>query len=407
VEFYRSHEDFSVRTVGLSGLGALGVTFGRVVAMDSPAARKIGEFNWGSTLWHELAHVFTLGASDNRVPRWFSEGLSVYEEHRARPAWGADASPLFVAAYAGGQLPKVSHLNDGFMRPRYPAQISLSYYMASLVCEMIEKEHGIAAIRAMLTGYRDGKTTDQVMRDVLKTEPAAFDARFDAWVRQRFARELASVTPLQVPRDSLAERTFTVRGEYVGTLETARALLDSNKVDAAIPLLEKAKAMFPGYAGGDSPYAMLAHAHQLRGEARQAAAELATLTSINEEAYTANVALSGMLDTLGDARGSEAALERTLWISPFDPAVHERLARVATGVGDRALVVQERRALVALDPVDRVEALYQLALAYAEAGDATSARREVLRALELAPNFEKAQELLLRLRRPAPGGTLP
>ena len=61
--------------------------------------------------------------------------------------------------------------------------------------------------------------------------------------------------------------------------------------------------------------------------------------------------------------------------------------------------MRERQAVVALNPVDRAEALYQLALAYYEAGDGQSARREVLRALEDAPNFEKAQELLLRLQR--------
>jgi Tfp pilus assembly protein PilF len=61
---------------------------------------------------------------------------------------------------------------------------------------------------------------------------------------------------------------------------------------------------------------------------------------------------------------------------------------------------------VALDPVDRPEALYQLALALLEAGDTKSARREVLRALELAPRFQRAQELLLRLHgvAPAAGG---
>ena len=54
--------------------------------------------------------------------------------------------------------------------------------------------------------------------------------------------------------------------------------------------------------------------------------------------------------------------------------------------------------MVALNPVDRAEALYQLAQAYYEAGDAPAAKREVLRALEDAPNFEKAQELLLKLQ---------
>jgi hypothetical protein len=53
VEVYPRHADFSVRSVGLTGLGALGVAFGDILAMDSPAARRIGEFHWGSTLWHE------------------------------------------------------------------------------------------------------------------------------------------------------------------------------------------------------------------------------------------------------------------------------------------------------------------------------------------------------------------
>jgi Tfp pilus assembly protein PilF len=43
------------------------------------------------------------------------------------------------------------------------------------------------------------------------------------------------------------------------------------------------------------------------------------------------------------------------------------------------------------------EARYQLAVAHHEAGDHGSARKEVLRALEAAPNFERAQELLLKL----------
>lgn len=80
LELYPNHEDFAVRTMGMPGLGALGVTFGEVVAMDSPSARKPGDFNWGSTLWHEMSHVFILTATNHRVPRWFTEGLAVHEE---------------------------------------------------------------------------------------------------------------------------------------------------------------------------------------------------------------------------------------------------------------------------------------------------------------------------------------
>ena len=69
-------------------IGALGACFGRVVTMDSPRARPPGEFQWEATLWHELAHVITLQMSKHRVPRWLTEGISVYEETLARPEWG-------------------------------------------------------------------------------------------------------------------------------------------------------------------------------------------------------------------------------------------------------------------------------------------------------------------------------
>ena len=407
IEFYRSHADFSVRTVGLAGLGALGVSFGRVVAMDSPAARRTGEFNWGSTLWHEMAHVFTLGASGNRVPRWFSEGMSVYEERRARPSWGDDASPLFFAAYAAGRLPRVSRLNDGFMRPAFPEQVILSYYLASLVCELIEAEHGIGAIRAMLRGYAQGKTTDELMREVLRTEPDAFDAKFDGWMKQRYARQLAVVTAdaaLGVGRAGGRGRAggggMSVRGEFAETVERGGRLLEEGKTDEAIEVLKRAKEMFPQYAEEDGPYALLARAYQARGLKAEAAAELVAMTRINEQAYEANVAAATALEELGDLRGAVAALDRALWINPFDPTLHERLAALASRAGDHRLAVRERRALVALDPTDRVEALYQLAVAHRDAGDVAAARREVLRALELAPAFEKGQNLLLSLQRP-------
>src|SRR5580698_1698815 len=88
VEVYPDHEDFAVRTMGMPGLGALGVTFGQVVAMDSPSGRKPGDFHWASTMWHELSHVYVLAMTDHRVPRWFTEGMAVYEETATQSDWG-------------------------------------------------------------------------------------------------------------------------------------------------------------------------------------------------------------------------------------------------------------------------------------------------------------------------------
>jgi Tfp pilus assembly protein PilF len=77
--------------------------------------------------------------------------------------------------------------------------------------------------------------------------------------------------------------------------------------------------------------------------------------------------------------------------------MHKRLADLAHAAGDKQRVVRERSAIVALGPADKAEAYYQLALAQHEAGDDKQARKSVLRSLEEAPNFERAQTLLLTI----------
>ncbi|MEO6447262.1 MAG: tetratricopeptide repeat protein [Gemmatimonadaceae bacterium] len=397
IELFRSHADFSVRTVGLAGLGALGVCFGNVIAMDSPAARPVGEFNWGSTLWHELAHTFSLGASGNRVPRWFSEGLAVHEERRARPSWGSDVSPQFIAAYKGGMLAPPSRMNDGFMRPRFPEEVGLSYFQASLVAEWIEQEKGLAGIRAMLAAYAKGATTESAIRQLLDVDLAGLDSRFDAYVRAKYAREFTAVTVVPA-KDVERATTLAWEGPFADAMRRATTSAERQDWDTAVRELEQAKSLFPSYAGDDSPYRSLARIHLTRGNKAAAERELASMAARNENAYQVNLELAGLAKARGDSRVASAALERALYISPFEPALHLQLAEQAATASDHATAVRERRASLALDPADRVEAMYELARAYAEAGDVVAARREVLRTLDLAPHFEKAQALLLSLR---------
>ena len=415
-EVYRSHADFSVRTVGLAGLGALGVSFGKVLALDSPGAREIGQFNWGSTVWHELAHTFTLGMTNHRVPRWLSEGISVFEERRARPGWGADATISFLAAYNQGRLVPVSRMNDGFMRPAYAEQVIHSYYQASLVCELIERDYGPRALTQMLEGYRDGLETEQIFQRVLKTDLAGFDRKFDAYMKERFGKVASTIrvssrgdAAVLAPggRGGIGELPVgTPDGnDFIGQLTMGRMLFEKGDLDGAAAYLERAKALFPEYAGNDSPRWFLARIHKDRGQLPKAADELRVLTSANENHYQAHMDLADILQTLGDDAGAATMLERSMYIYPYDAAAHTRLATLFARTGNRAGAVRERRAVVALAPVDRAEALYQLALAHHEAGNASAARSEVLRALEEAPNFEKAQTLLLTIRgsSPTPG----
>lgn len=388
VEIYPRHDDFSVRTVGLAGLGALGVSFGNILAMDSPAAREPGSFHWGSTLWHEIAHAVTLGASEHRVPRWLTEGISVREERRARPGWGDDFSVDFAIAYETGRMRAPSELNAGFLRPRFPGEVGLSYYMASLVVEWIEETHGAGALRAMLGSYRDGSTDAEVVRRVLDIAPEEMDAQFDEWLRARYATQLGAV----------ALEDGRVGGRFFERLATGRRAFEDGNQAVAEQQLQSAVELFPEYAGTDSPRRLLAQMRLEQGDTAAAAELLTQHVSVAGTDIDAHRELAALRAALGDHERAARALADVVYVHPFDPALHEQLAAYYEAAGDADGVVRARAALVALAPVDRAEALYQLALAQHRAGDNAAARRTVLQSLEIAPNYEAAQMLLLEVR---------
>jgi len=402
IEVYKSHADFSVRTVGLAGLGALGVSFGTTLAFDSPAAKDAGPFNWGSTVWHELAHTFTLGLTDQHVPRWLSEGLSVYEEHHARPGWGSNVTVDFLDAFAAGKLVPVSRMNDGFMRPAYPEQVILSYHQASVVCDLIARDYGEKALLQMLVEYKAGRTTAEVFQRVLGMDPKAFDRKFDEYMRERYAGPLAALKDTlkagteTAPAELLAAANASPRSYRIQLL-AAVTLAKAGQTDTAITLLERARALFPEYGGGDGPYAGLAQLYASKGDSKRAADALSQYVLHNETDYASHLELARLRTASGDNAGAADALDRALYIDPYDVAVHQQLAGLYHGLGDKARTVRERRAVVALVPADKSEAYYQLALAYHEADDDVSARKALLRSLEEAPNYVKAQELLLTI----------
>jgi tetratricopeptide (TPR) repeat protein len=401
VELYPDHRDFSVRTLGLAGIGILGVSFGPVVALDSPSARPIGSFNWGSVMWHEMAHSFHMGVSHHRVPRWFSEGLAVYEEQQAREGWGNDVTVDFLKAYGAGLMLPVSRLNDGFVRPSYPEQIVHSYYQASLVFAFIDKRWGFGAIRNMLALYGEGKTTPEAVQAALGLDMETLDKDFDAYFRARFATALAAL-----PRRSVAnvgmEQIFEMLAEqfpsdYQVQMNAAAAAWNARDMERAENFLLRAQYLFPDYAGDDSAYWYLAKIYKQRNDLKAAARQLQSMVAINADHYQSHLMLGDILKSLGKKPEAAEILARAVYIYPYDPALHETLAGLYEDMGNWPLAARARESVLALAPVDLAEAHYRLAYAYARAGDNKSARFQVLRALERAPSYPQALELLLDL----------
>ena len=257
----------------------------------------------------------------------------------------------------------------------------------------------MAGIREMLAGYRRGAGTAQVVRDVLGMDLAQLDAQFDGYVRTRFANEMAAVKP----------RSAATRGDGVAWMvpSPTRCAPPLRSRNASSGTARCASSRRPSDSSLRTPvrivhYRTLASIHLTRGDTAAAIRELQAMTARSETAYTANLDLDALLGARGDSALALKALDRAIYISPFDISLHLRLAARATHAAAHRIAVREREAVLALDPSDRVEAMYQLALAHATAGDAVAARREVLRTLDLAPNFEKAQALLLTLQEKRP-----
>ncbi|MEN8149674.1 MAG: tetratricopeptide repeat protein [Planctomycetota bacterium] len=177
-EVFHNHQDFAARTIGLPGIGALGACFGKVITLDSPSARKPGEFGWASTAHHEFAHVVTLQLSKGRVPRWFTEGLSVYEERQFADWWERDMDRVLFDRWSAGEIYPILKFNRTF-RGR---DVMFAYYLGGMMCEFIVEEFGFPKILEMLEAYGKDRQTAQVLSEVLGVTANEYDERFRKWV---------------------------------------------------------------------------------------------------------------------------------------------------------------------------------------------------------------------------------
>jgi cellulose synthase operon protein C len=399
IEVFPKHDDFAVRTVGLPGMiGALGACFGRVVTMDSPKARPPGEFNWGATLWHELAHVITLQLSNQRIPRWLTEGISVFEEKRARPEWGREMELPFARAMEAGEVLKVADLNAGFQNPR---TISLSYYEASLLVEHIVARFGEAKLKELVQSFATGVNTEGAVRKVLGIEIDALQGSFDTFLGERFgALRRALNAPDDFNPDLAVEKikaaAVTHPESYAVEMALGRALRQTDP-PGAIAAFERAAALVPMATGEESPYMQIVEVALARGDKAKAAEALEKLTAQDHTDVNAARQLAGLLDPAKDSPRLRVALQRVVAVDPFDAPSHATLGRMALASGQTAEAVKMFRVTLAAGPIDRATAHADLAEALFAAGEREESKREALAALEIAPTFERAQDLLLKL----------
>jgi tetratricopeptide (TPR) repeat protein len=461
VEIFAKQNDFAVRTFGMPhNPGFLGVCFGSVVTANSPASQGGHPSNWEAVLWHEFCHVITLTLTRNKMPRWLSEGISVYEEIQANPSWGQHMNPKYREMILEGELTPVADLSAAFLAPESDLHLQFAYYESSLVVAFLAEQYGFDKLKLILRDLGDGVDVNEAiprhtapMEKIEKDFAAFARARAEAlgpgldWTRpkkevgerSRFAARgdrprprtlrgdappvstnsipstnaapdgaAPAVKPEAHPTPAPAVATDSPKAaaadgqkNYWNLMEQAGRFVRDKNWEAAKAPLKTLIELYPNQTGSDNAYELLAAVYRGLKEPDPEREALAKWASLDAEATEAYLRLMELAETKKDWNAVVENAERFLGVNPLLPQPYRFLARASEELGDAPRAIDASRRLLLLDPPDPAETHFRLARLLRQRGD-PSARRQLLQALEEAPRFREAHRLLLEMEKDSP-----
>ena len=421
IQVFENSQDFAVRSVGLPDIGPLvGICFGKVITLISPDTLSA---NWQEIVWHEFAHVVTLQMTGNKLPRWLSEGISVWEEREGRPYWGRSQGLDLVRAWEQDKLLPFADLDKGFSGAQNSADLGFAYFQSYLVIDYIAREYGFEGLRSLVMQYDEIKTDAERFDEAFAVSLTEFDAGFLSWVEQRVSeidvyvhkedapdegeghghgvRENSSAILAELYNNTSLKQHMSARIEanpkdFQAYLQMGIVLFKEEAYAEAKIYLDTAYAMLPEYTGYPSPPLVLAQIYEKEGNEAARLEQLRLLLGNQQHDYNSAITLAEAAFASSDLSGAGYYIDRAIQVDPYRREVHELRARLASLQNDTAAAVVENEVIVTLEVDDPVEARTNLAEAYLNNGDTALAKRNVLSALEIAPSYARAQKILLR-----------
>lgn len=410
VEIFPEQRDFAVRTFGMpGGEGYLGVCFGHVITANSPASQTANPSNWKAMLWHEFCHVITLQLTKNKMPRWLSEGISVYEEIQANPTWGQAMNPKYREFIVKGEAKPIGKLSMAFMTAPSPLHLQFAYYQSYLAVDFLIAKHGVENLKKILRDLGEGKEINAAIE--AHTMPLEkLDKEYLAHLKEmaeQFAPGLDWEKPKTGGGEAFAEGWEAVHptNYYVLNKKAMELASDKKWAEAKKPLLLLVE-LYPEQIGAGNAYTLLAKAHHALGETNEEKSVLMRLAAREADDLPAFSRLLEISSGEKDWKNAASYAERALAVNPLREGIHEKLARAKVELGDAPRGIKAYQTALLLSPADPVGIHYELAKLVAPR-DAAEAKRHLLQALEEAPRFREAHRMLLQMVAKPPAETPP
>ena len=404
IEIFPRNQDFAVRTFGMPGAdGFLGVCFGPVITANSPASQGKDPSNWEAVLWHEFCHTVTLQKTRNKMPRWLSEGISVYEELQENPGWGQWMTPRYREMILGDELTPLSRLTSAFMNAKSPLHVQFAYFESALAVEFLIRRYGFDALKATLDDLGAGVPINEALERRTGAPLVKLDREFAEFARDR-AKSVAPDATWEKPElsdnaDSAAVREWLAKHprSFWGQQRLCVRLVREEKWAEAEKALQGLQALYPEYVGPDNAYELLAATYRTTAKPTEEAAALEEWAKRDADATVAYQRLFELGEASSDWAAAARNARRWLAVNPLTPAPHRALAKAAERLKERDEAMAAYRAVLRFGVPDAADIHYRLAVLLEQGGQRDQARREVLKALEDAPRSREAHALLLKL----------
>ena len=124
-------------------------------------------------------------ATQNRCPRWFTEGLAVWQEG---VQFRFDGVPreMYKRTMAG-ELFTFREFPLAFIQPRRPGDGEQAYTQASWLVRYLAEKYGTDSIVKILAGYGEAKSDEESFLEGTGDPIATIQAEWFAWMKQQLA----------------------------------------------------------------------------------------------------------------------------------------------------------------------------------------------------------------------------